>query len=120
MVSLGGAFGAAARYLVGQVTQALTNSPFPYGTLTVNTTGSFLLALLAVSVFDQGLLSQQYKLLLLTGFLGAFTTFSTFSYESLKLLTNGLHTSFILNVAGNVLLCLGGAWFGLILGQSIT
>jgi len=116
LIGFGGFFGAASRHLISRFTRTLTNDSFPYGTLTVNVTGSFLLAFLIAGVFEQGLLPDAYRYLFLIGFLGAFTTFSTFSHESLTLLNNGLHVSFFMNVTANVLLCLLGAALGLYFG----
>lgn len=120
LVGVGGFFGAASRHLVSQFTRSVTNSPFPYGTLTVNATGSFLLTLLVAGVFKQGLVPDAYRPLVLTGFLGAFTTFSTFSHESLTLLNDGLHVPFFTNVAANVSLGLIGAWLGLVTGGMLS
>lgn len=105
-VGLGGFIGAAARYLISEGVQTLAGARFPYGTLTVNVLGSFFLALLAVLMVRSGGSTVEWELFLLTGVLGAFTTFSTFSYESLLLLRDGLYLGFFSNVLGNVILCL--------------
>jgi CrcB protein len=70
-------------------------------------------------LFESGAVPSEYRFLILTGFLGSFTTFSTFSYQSLELLKNGFPASFLINVIANVLLCLLGAWVGLVLGGTI-
>lgn len=111
-VGLGGFLGASGRFLVSEGVQSLTGARFPYGTLAVNVVGSFLLALLAVLMVRSGGSTVGWELFLLTGVLGAFTTFSTFSHESLLLLRDGLYWGFAGNVIGNVVLCLLAALAG--------
>jgi CrcB protein len=82
LVALGGAFGAAARYLINISPVATFLQPFPFHTFIINVSGSFLIGFLAVK-FD---ISDTMKLLAITGFLGAFTTFSTFELETFELM----------------------------------
>lgn len=91
LVALGGALGAVARYVTSQwVTQLAGNSAFPWGTFTVNVVGSSLLGfLMALGFGEQGHLPAHFRLLAASGFLGAFTTFSTFSFETLEALEGG-------------------------------
>lgn len=111
-VGLGGCFGAIARYLIGGWVQDWTGSGFPYGTLTVNTLGSFFLGFLGTLSIKSGAIPLEYRLLILTGFLGSLTTFSTFSFESFQLLKDGMARAFLLNITGNVLICLVFVWMG--------
>lgn len=111
-VGLGGFLGATGRYLVDRAVQSTTGLEFPLGTLTVNVLGSFALGMAATGLLKYGVTSPRLKLFLLTGLLGAFTTFSTFSHQSLQLLLNGRHRAFLGNVTGSVLLCLAGAYLG--------
>jgi len=104
MVALGGALGAVGRYLLsGWVTRLTHESPFPWGTLTVNVLGSLLLGLL-MGAGSEGrwLVSPTARVLLGIGFLGALTTFSTFSYETIEALRVGDLRIALLNVAGNL------------------
>jgi len=103
-VALGGAFGALARYGAGALIARLIGGTFPWATLSVNVLGSFALGLLAPLALSRGL-SPELRLLLTTGFMGAFTTFSTFSLETLQLAR-----------AGGVILPLGNALLNLCLG----
>lgn len=118
-VGVGGFLGAGLRFLMSQFVQSALGARFPYGTLSVNVVGSFLLTLLAVGLFHSGSYSEELRLLVLTGLLGAFTTFSTFSHESLMLLREGLYRGFALNVIGNVVLCLLGSLVGFSLGLTL-
>lgn len=84
-VAIGGALGAMGRYAVVAYGFPVLANRFPLGTLTVNVLGSFLLGICYVLIVDKGLLGPQWRLVLMTGFLGAFTTFSAFSLEAVQL-----------------------------------
>lgn len=92
-VAVGGAAGAVARYAVaGGVHRLLQHRPagvFPWGTLLINITGCALMGLLAPLLFDRSLARPELRMAILVGFLGAYTTWSTFSYETLRLLNDG-------------------------------
>ncbi|GAA3061133.1 fluoride efflux transporter CrcB [Streptomyces roseofulvus] len=105
-VALGAAVGAPLRYLTDRAVQARHDSVFPWGTLAVNVVGSFVLGLLT------GVTSAQAQLLLGTGLCGALTTYSTFSYETLKLYEGGAKGYAVLNVAGSLTAGLGAVWLG--------
>ncbi len=117
-VALGVALGAVGRYWVsGWVARLSQGSPFPYGTLAVNVVGSFLLGLLMGLASKGSLgLSPVVRALVSVGFLGAFTTFSTFSFETLEALKLGEFRVAIGNVLISVLVALGACWLGLELG----
>ena len=115
----GGALGAVLRYWVSSGTHALLGRGFPYGTLVVNVLGSFAIGFLFVLFLERMTLSGEWRAGILVGVLGAFTTFSTFSIETLNLLEEGAHLKASLNVALSVALCLAGAWFGLLLGRTL-
>ncbi len=115
----GGALGAVLRYWVSSGTHALLGRGFPYGTLVVNVLGSFAIGFLFVLFLERMTLSGEWRAGILVGVLGAFTTFSTFSIETLNLLEEGANLKASLNVALSVALCLAGAWFGLLLGRTI-
>jgi len=94
--------GAAARYLVAGWVQEATGSLFPWGTVAVNALGSFFLGFILQASLAGGV-STEYRLLLAVGFLGAFTTFSTFAYEALELMRAGLGPQALLYVGVNLL-----------------
>ncbi len=110
-VGLGGFFGAVARFLISGWVQRLLSFTFPLGTLTVNVLGSFLIGFLFLLFED--FVSPNLKAALITGFLGALTTFSTFSYETTNLIMEGAFLRALLNVLLNVLLCLTATYLGM-------
>lgn len=116
-VGLGGFFGAVARFLIAGFVQKVAGTTFPVGTLTVNVLGSFLIGFL-VLLFEN-LIAPQWKAFFITGFLGALTTFSTFSYETVVLLQEGLWFKALLNIALNVGLCLTATVSGMALFKTI-
>jgi CrcB protein len=115
-VSLGGAFGAGARYLVSIGMLRWLGSGFAWGTFAVNVLGSFLLALI-LTASPGAELSTQTRLLLGTGVMGGFTTYSTFSFETLAYIENGMVPLAIANVLATVMVCLGACWLGVTLGR---
>ncbi len=121
LVALFGALGALARYGVsGWVARATRSSAFPYGTLSVNIVGSFALGLLMGLATGGALgLSPRVRVGLAIGFLGAFTTFSTFSYETLEALRVGQLRFAFLNVAVSVVGALAACWLGLSLAERV-
>jgi CrcB protein len=110
LVALGAAVGAPLRYLVDRFVQARHDSVFPWGTLTVNVAGSFLLGVLVAAV------RGPWLTLLGTGFCGALTTYSTFGYETVRLVQERARLYAVLNVAVSLAAGLGaaalGAWVG--------
>ncbi len=117
-VALGGALGATLRYLTVKVL-TVPALAFPTGTLVVNVTGSLLIGLLAGSFFLDPKLSVGPRLFFQTGLLGAFTTFSAFSLETLQLWQSGQLKSAAINVVLNVALCLAAVFLGMALGAAI-
>ncbi|EGC9982577.1 fluoride efflux transporter CrcB [Campylobacter coli] len=114
IVGFGGFIGAILRML----SINLVNKFFPYsisfGTVFVNVLGSFIIGLLFSYAQNKGL-SPVIKSFISTGFLGAFTTFSTFSYENLLFLQSGNYFNFSLNILLNIILCLIAVWLGFII-----
>ncbi len=106
MVAFGGAFGALTRYQVGLWFQANQSSNFPFATLTVNVLGSFLFGVAFYFIVEKASFEDSMRLLVMVGFLGALTTFSTFSFEILSLLQKGEWTFALLNIVANVVLSL--------------
>lgn len=117
LVAAGGAAGSVARYLTSGLAQRLSSAGFPIGTFTVNMLGCLLFGLVWSALEDRLGLSPQLRLLLLTGFMGAFTTFSTFAFESAELLKHSQYWWLAANVAGQTLLGLTLMLTGLALGR---
>lgn len=113
-VALGGAIGSAARHAASLAVATHLGRAFPYGTLTVNVTGSFAIGALAAVLSARPHAHEVWRLLLLTGVLGGFTTFSAFSLETLQLLGTGATGRALVNVAANVVLCLAACWAGML------
>ncbi|SFD28240.1 fluoride efflux transporter CrcB [Streptomyces aidingensis] len=111
LVIAGGMAGAPLRYLTDRAVQARHDSPFPWGTLTANVAGSLGLGLLTGAVLA-GAASQQLALLLGTGLCGALSTYSTFSYETLRLAQQGARLPAALNVLVSVVAALGAVLLG--------
>lgn len=109
-----GALGAPARYLLDGFVQDRTTGAFPWGTFVVNATGAFVFGLLAGAALYHAFPSTP-KTILATGFCGAYTTFSTFSFETVRLLEDGATTEAVLNVALSVVVCLAAAATGVAL-----
>ena len=119
LIALGGAFGAVLRFTISSGAAAVLGRDFPYGTLLVNVVGSCLIGALYVVLSERVIAGAGWRAFLVVGLLGALTTFSTFSLETLQLLENGALTQAALNVAANVVLCLAACWFGLILVRQL-
>lgn len=117
ILGLGGFFGAISRYMLSEYVQNLfKQTAFPYGTLAVNILGCFVLGLLTHAAGAKGLLDAQTRLFLMVGFVGAFTTFSTFSLESANLFQSGQNAAGMLNILTSNLL---GLVF-VFIGQSVA
>jgi CrcB protein len=117
-VALGGAFGAVLRFFVSTGVYQWLGRGFPYGTLAVNVIGSMLIGLLTEALILQRVeISQEYRAAILVGVFGSFTTFSTFSLETLYLLEQGHLTKAALNVMVSVSGCIVAVWIGLQMGR---
>jgi len=112
-VAVGGALGALARFGLSAWIHALWAPRFPAATLAINALGSFLIGVLWVLIAERGVLHPDWRSVAMVGFLGAFTTFSTFSLETVRLLEDGRTVEAFAYMLGSVLLCVGGAWCGI-------
>jgi len=118
-IAAGGALGAIFRYAVSNGVHALAGRGFPYGTLTVNVVGSLLMGVLYILFIERISNNLPLRAMIITGFLGAFTTFSTFSIETFNLLEGGETFKALGNILISVTLCLLAAWAGVIIGREI-
>jgi fluoride exporter len=119
LVCLGGALGSGARYLVAVWAAAALGAGFPFGTLIVNVLGSFLLAFLMHSGTSTQLLSADVRLMLTTGVMGGFTTYSTFNQETTGYLREGIWTIGFANIAATLIGCLAAGFAGLALARAL-
>lgn len=116
-IAIGGSVGALARFWVANGLYEWLGRSFPHGTLFVNITGSFFMGLLTALTLMRFPLSVEFRSFVLVGFLGAYTTFSTFAFETLALLEEGELLKGLLNVFLSVVLCLAAVWFGMVIGR---
>ncbi len=111
-IALGGAIGACSRYLVSEFCVLLFGRGFSYGTLTVNVVGSFIMGLLIAAFESEILATEPWRQVIGLGFLGALTTFSTFSMDNVLLMQQGAFFKMGLNILLNVVLSISAAWIG--------
>ena len=108
-IALGGAIGACLRFFVATKVELWVGKGLPFGTLAVNVVGSFLLGVFYAYMHDHSLAETSHKAFFAIGVLGAFTTFSTFSFDTLLLLQQGDWIKALVNIVLNVTLCIGAA-----------
>ncbi len=118
-VALGGAAGSVLRYGVGGAVQRWSGSGWPLGTLAVNIAGSFIIGWLAQLILARGIMPPQARLFVMAGLLGGFTTFSTFSLETLRLIQQGGWAPAAANIALSVVGGLIAAWAGFAISSSL-
>ncbi len=118
-IAIGGAAGAVLRYGASLSVYSLLGRGFPYGTLFVNVSGSLLMGLLSVIMLERFNIGPEWRAAVLVGVLGSFTTFSTFSIETLNLLEQGDVMRAMTNIVLSVLVCLVAVWFGVLIGRQI-
>ena len=120
LVAAGGAVGSVLRYLVGLWTLRSFGPAFPWGTLTVNVTGSFLIGVLAEAIARKFGASVEMRVFLITGILGGYTTFSAFSLDAMTLLERGEPVTALIYVASSVLLSALAVFAGLALMRAMV
>jgi CrcB protein len=120
LVSLAGAFGTGARYLLGGLITTAVGPGFPWGTLTINATGSFLMAGVMYLGLDVGVLSHELRTVLAVGVLGGFTTYSSFNHETLALLQRGAWGHALGYASATLLGCLLAGALGLAFARGLA
>jgi len=113
-VSIGGALGAVARYVLVVLVARRWDGAFPLGTWMVNVSGSFAIGLLLTLLDNRAGIDPEWRLMITVGFIGAYTTFSTFEYETLRLIQSGQPLSAILYVTSSVVVGLLAVWAGVV------
>ncbi len=117
LVAIGSAFGGALRYWLSSFVYKFLPANFSYGTLSVNIIGSFILGILMYFMNDRELISPELRLILAVGFCGGFTTFSTFSLETMNLLRDSEFLLAFINIFSNIILCLAAVLLAYLLSQ---
>ena len=111
-VSLGALLGANLRYFVSRLAAKLLSTDFPYGTLIINITGSFILGLFLIWTTERVLADPKWRLLLAIGFCGSYTTFSSYAFETMAYFEQGHWSLFAANILTNNLFCLAAVLAG--------
>lgn len=119
VIMLGGSLGALMRFIVSSSVAEKFGNSFPYGTLAVNVLGSFIMGFLAMFLVERIGIDPLLRLGIFVGFLGAFTTFSTFSMETFNLLEQGDILRAVMNMFISVILSILAVWLGILLGKQI-
>ena len=114
LIAVGSALGGMARYFAAGVVMSLTSGTFPYGTLFVNVTGAVIIGFFAALTGPEGrfFVPASGRMFVMTGFCGGYTTFSTFSFETMALISDGQWLSATANALLSVMLCLIAVWLG--------
>ena len=116
-IAFGGALGAVARYVVGSWVTRLTGGTFPWGTFVINVTGCFILGVVATLLAERVLSNPNWRPMITIGFVGAYTTFSTYEYETAQL---GSSFQAFANLVGSVIAGYGAVWVGIQLAHWIA
>ena len=119
MIGLGGALGALARYQLAAMIQARVPAGFPWGTFVVNVTGCLVMGVAATLLTDRLVVHPNWRFLIPIGFIGAYTTFSTFEYETFRAVTEGDWMIGATNVVGSVIAGYIALWLGVVLARAL-
>ena len=119
-ICVGGAVGTGSRYLVGLWAAQALGTDFPYGTLIVNVLGSFLISLVMSLGIDAGAIPLSVRVFLTTGFMGGFTTYSSFNYETIKLFQSGAWAVASANLLVTLLACVAAGLLGLFVASLVA
>ena len=117
IISIGAVFGANLRWLISRWAAKFVGPVFPFGTLFINVIGSFIVGFFMIWSTQRVLLDPRWRLLIVVGFCGAFTTFSSFAFETVAYFTQGQWILLLVNFVANNLLCLGAALAGMALAR---
>ncbi len=120
LISGGAVLGANLRYWMSDFITQHIHTAFPFGTLIINASGSFILGLLVTLAAEQFVVDSRLRLIFIVGFLGAFTTFSTYSYESINLILKGQVMSGLVNLFGSALVGIAAVGAGIYVGRIIA
>jgi len=119
VISVGASFGANARWVISRYLAKIIGPVFPYGTLFINVVGSFIVGFFMIWATERVLLDPRWRLLIVIGFCGAFTTFSSFAFETMAYFEQGQWLLMTTNFIANNLLCLGAALAGISLARAL-
>ncbi|HKR85299.1 MAG TPA: fluoride efflux transporter CrcB [Terriglobales bacterium] len=119
VISIGAIFGANARWVISRYLAKAINPFFPYGTLVINVSGSFIVGFFVIWATERTLLDPRWRLLIVVGFCGAFTTFSSFAFETMAYFEQGQWVLMATNFVSNNLLCLLAALGGMALARGV-
>jgi CrcB protein len=118
-ISVAAIVGANLRYLISRLAAREFGAVFPYGTLSINIVGSFIVGFFVIWTSERVLVDPRWRLLVVVGFCGSFTTFSSYAFETMAYFEQGQWGLMLTNVLGNNLLCLGGALAGMALARAL-
>jgi CrcB protein len=119
VISIGAIFGANARWVISRFAARIISPIFPYGTLFINVSGSFVVGFFMIWSSERVLLDPRWRLLVVVGFCGAFTTFSSFAFETMAYFQQGQWIMMLANLISNNLLCLGAALAGMAVARAV-
>ena len=117
IVSIGAIVGANARWVISRYAARLLGPVFPYGTLIINIAGSLIVGFFIIWTSERVLVDPRWRLLIVVGFCGAFTTFSSYAFETMAYFEQGQWALMVANVLSNNLLCLGAVLAGMVLAR---
>ena len=112
-ISVAAVVGANLRYLLSRLAAVELGSVFPYGTLFINIVGSFIVGVFVIWTSERALVDPRWRLLVIVGFCGSFTTFSSYAFETMAYFEQGQWGLMLANILSNNILCLGGALAGM-------